>query len=197
MNWGQMKAMVAAYLHRSDLAALWEHFLPLAEQRMAYGETTVAPLRLGSMVKTASLATPDAPADCLEAIRLHADARRPLELRPLERIALEHNAFAWSGQQLVLSPDVALPLTLTYYAKWATPMADADTNWLLTHAPGVYLGALAVEVARWARDDALLARESQSYASACTALTNADRRARYSGALLRARPQMTTTTRTP
>lgn len=198
MNWGEMKAAVAAYLHRSDLGPLWAHFLPLAEQRMFFGETTVPPLRLAAMEKQATLATPDQPADFLEAIVLCSDPKRPLDLRPLAHIARERNAFAWSGQQLVLSPDVALPLTLTYYAKWATPLADGDTNWLLAHAPGVVLGALAVEVARWARDDALLARESQSYASACVALANADRRARHSGALLQQKAQPhATTTRTP
>jgi len=190
MNWGQIKAMVASYLHRTDLAPLWAYFLPLAEARMYYGEVTVPALRLTSMEKLASLATADQPADFLEAIKVYSDPDRPLDLRPLERISREVNAFAWSGQQLVTSPDVALPLQMTYFAKWATPAEDGDTNWLMTNAPGLYLGSLAVEVARWSRDDGLLARESQSYASAAAALSAADQRAKYSGALLRSKPQM-------
>ena len=190
MNWGQMKAMVASYMHRTDLAALWDYFLPLAEARMYYGEATVPALRLTSMEKLATLATAARPADFLEAIKVYSDPNRPLDLRPLERITREVNAYAWSAQALVTSPDVALPLEMTYVAKWVTPAADGDTNWLLTNAPNIYLGALAVEVARWARDDGLLARESQSYASAAAALMDNDKRAKYSGALLRSKPQM-------
>lgn len=193
MNWGQMKAMAASYAHKTNLAALWDYFLPLAEQRMYFGEATVPALRLRAMEKLATMPTADQPADFVEAIRIYSDPRRPLELRPLERIAQEQNAFAWSGQQLVTSPDVALPLQMTYYGKWATPAADADTNWLLTNAPGIYLGSLSVEIARWDRDDAMLARESQSYASAAAALMAADKHSKYSGALLHSRPQMTRT----
>jgi len=190
MNWGQMKAMVADYMHRTDLASRWAYFLPLAEARMYFGEATVLPLRLTSMERLDTLATASQPADFLEAIKVYSDPNRPLDLRPLERITREINAYAWSGQQLVTSPDVALPLQMTYFAKWTTPAADGDTNWLLTNAPGLYLSSLAVEVARWARDDALLARESQAYASAASALMDADKRAKYSGALLRSKPQM-------
>lgn len=190
MNWGEMKGAVAAYMHRTDLGPLWAYFLPLAEARMYFGEATVPALRLTSMEKLATLNTADQPADFLEAIKVYSDPNRPLDLRPLERITREPNAYAWSGQTLVPGYDVALPLQMTYFAKWTTPVADGDTNWLLTNAPGVYLGALAVEVARWARDDGLLARESQSYASAAAALMEADKRAKYSGALLRSKPQM-------
>ena len=193
MNWGEMKAMVAAYAHRTDLGALWAYFLPLAEARMYFGEATVAPLRLSNMETQASMATAAQPADFLEAIKLYADPNRPLILRPLERIALEFNAYAWSAQQLVLSPDVALPVELVYFAKWATPVDDSDTNWLLTNAPNVYLASLAVEIARWSRDAELLARESQSYASAAAALMTADKRSKYSGSPLTAKPQMTRT----
>lgn len=193
MNWGEMKAMVADYMHRTDLATRWSYLLPLAEARMYFGEATVPALRLRSMEKLASLATADQPADFVEAIKIYSDPRRPLDLRPLERIAQEQNAFAWSGLQLVTSPDIVLPLQMTYYAKWATPAVDGDTNWLLTNVPGIYLGALSVEIARWARDDALLGRESQSYASAAAALMATDKHAKYSGALLHSRPQMTRT----
>ena len=190
MNWGQMKAMVASYLHRAIDPDKWAMYLPLAEARMYFGEATVPPLRLTSMEKLTTLATASQPVDFLEAIKLYSDPNRPLDLRPLERITREVNAYAWSGQQLVTSPDAALPLQMTYFAKWTTPVADGDTNWLLTNAPAIYLGSLAVEVARWSRDDGLLARESQSYASAAAALTDADKRAKYSGALLRSKPQM-------
>lgn len=194
MNWGQMKAAVASYMHRTDIdAARWALHLPLAEQRMYFGETTVPALRLRSMEKLVTMNTADQPVDYLEAIKIYSDPNRPLDLRPLERINLERNAFAWSGLKLVTSPDVALPLQLTYYAKWATPTTDDDTNWLLTNAPNVYLSSLAVEVARWMEDDARLARETQVYASAAAALSAADKHTKYSGALLSARPQMTRT----
>ena len=39
MNWGAIKAAVAAYTHRTDLDALMPTFLALAEQRIYYGES--------------------------------------------------------------------------------------------------------------------------------------------------------------
>lgn len=81
-------------------------------------------------------------------------------------------------------------MQMTYYGQLATPVADADTNPILTKFPNVYLTSILVEFARWARDDEMLVREAGNYASAVSSAQSADQRAQHSGSMLvmRTRP---------
>ena len=186
MNGGELKAAVAAYAHRADIAPLMATFLPLAEARIYTGEANAPKLRCAAMRQAATLADGTRPAGFLEAIKITPNGKpsEPLTYRPLANMPCERNAFTWDGNTLVLSHDQAFPVDLTYYARLATPVDDTDTNWLMTSHPGVYLSALLVEVARWSVDEALGAREAASYASAVNALNSAEKAAAFSGSLL-------------
>lgn len=187
MNWGELKAAVAAYTHRSDITALMPMFLELAEQRIYYGEANSPKLRCAAMRQSATLANGARPVGFLEAIKV-AEAGSPekfLEYRPLERMPQEWNAYTWDGATLVLSQDQGFPVDLKYYAKLTTPVADSDSNWLLDNTPAIYLASMLVEVHRWAKDDATAAREAANYASAVNALTSQEKAAAMSGSSLR------------
>lgn len=187
MNWGELKAAVAAYPHRSDLSALMPMFLELAEQRIYYGEANSPKVRCAAMRQSATLANGARPAGFLEAIKV-AEAGSPekfLEYRQLERMPQEWNAYTWDGDVLVLSQDQGFPVDLKYYAKLTTPVADSDSNWLLDNTPAIYLASMLVEVHRWAKDDATAAREAANYASAVNALTSQEKAAAMSGSSLR------------
>ena len=189
MNWGELKAAVAAYSHRADIAPLLATFLPLAEARIYTGEANAPKLRCAAMRQFATLADGTRPAGFLEAIKITPTGQpsQPLTFRPLANMPCERNAFTWDGQTLVLSRDQAFPVDLTYYAHLVTPVDDADTNWLMENHPGVYLSALLVEVARWSVDEALGAREAANYASAVNALNSAEKAAAFSGSKLSTR----------
>lgn len=189
MNWGELKAAVAAYTHRSDLSALMPMFLELAEQRIYYGEANAPKVRCAAMRQSTTLANGARPAGFLEAIKV-AEAGSPekfLEYRPLERMPQEWNAYTWDGDTLVLSQDQGFPVDLKFYAKLTTPVADSDSNWLLDNTPAIYLASMLVEVHRWAKDDATAAREAANYASAVNALTSQEKAAAMSGSSLRMR----------
>lgn len=189
MNWGQIKAAVAAYTHRTDLDAMMPTFLALAEQRIYYGEANSPKVRCAAMRQSATLANGARPVGFLEAIKV-AEAGSPekfMEYRPLERMPQDVRAYTWDGDTLVLSDDQAFPVDLTYYAKLATPTLDADENWLMANAPSIYLASMLVEVHRWAADDASAAREASNYASAVGALVSQDKSAAISGSALRIR----------
>lgn len=189
MNYGELKAAVAAYSHRSDTGPLFPVFLPLAEARIYHGEAGAPKLRCAAMRQFATLADGTRPAGFLEAIKITPNGQpsQPLDYRPLANMPCERNAFTWDGQTLVLSRDQAFPVDLTYYAHLVTPVDDADTNWLMTNHPGIYLSALLVEVARWSVDEALGAREAANYASAVNALNSAEKAAAFSGSKLSTR----------
>lgn len=183
MNWGELKAAVAAYAHRADIAPLMATFLPLAEARIYTGEANAPKLRCAAMRQAATLADGTRPAGFLEAIKITPTGKpsQPLAYRPLAHMPQECHAFSWDGAALVLSREQAFPVDLTYYARLATPVDDTDTNWLMTNHPGVYLSALLVEVARWSVDEALGAREAASYTSAVNALNSVEKAAAFSG----------------
>lgn len=186
MNYGELKAAVAAYAHRSDIGPLFAVFLPLAEARIYHGEAGAPKLRCAAMRKSATLADGAQPAGFLEAVKIAPIGKpsQPLTYRPLAHMPCESRAFSWDGQTLVLSLDQMFPIDLTYYARLATPVDDADTNWLMDNHPGIYLSSMLVEVARWSVDEAMGAREASNYASAVTALNSAEKAAAFSGSLL-------------
>ena len=186
MNWGELKAAIAAYAHRADIAPLMATFLPLAEARIYTGEANSPKLRCAAMHQAATLADGTRPAGFLEAIKITPTGHpaRPLGYRPITHMPHECHAFSWDGATLVLSRDQAFPVDLTYYARLATPVDDADTNWLMDNHPGIYLSSVLVEVARWSVDEAMGAREASNYASAVTALNSAEKAAAFSGSLL-------------
>lgn len=186
MNWGQLKAAVAAYTHRSDLDALFPTFLALAEQRIYIGEVNTPKVRVAAMRQSTTLVNGTRPAGYLESIKVaeHDKADCPLAYRPLDQMPRECRAYTWDGETLVLSQDQGFPVDLTYYSRLATPSADVDENWLMANAPGVYLASILVEVYRWMVDDASAAREAANYASAANSLTSHEKAAKISGSPL-------------
>lgn len=187
MNWGELKAAVAAYTHRSDITALMPTFLELAEQRIYYGEANSPKVRCAAMRQSTTLANGTRPAGFLEAIKV-AEAGSPekfLEYRPLERMPQDVRAYTWDGDTMVLSQDQGFPVDLKFYSKLSTPVADGDSNWLLDNTPAIYLASMLVEVHRWAKDDATAAREAANYSSAVNALTSQEKAAAMSGSSLR------------
>ena len=63
--------------------------------------------------------------------------------------------FAHNGTDIELFPTPSTSYTgeITYYAKVAALSADADTNWLLTNNPDVYLYGSLVHTAPYLRED--------------------------------------------
>ena len=186
MNYGQLKAAMTAYTHRSDAAAMADVFLPIAEQRIYFGENNSPAVRLSSMLSTVTLASGTRPAGFIEAKKVFEIDRPecPLQFRPMEFMDHECRAYSWDGEIMVLSRDLAFPVQLTYYGRFSAPVTDADTNPILEKFPNVYLTSMLVEYARWAQDNEMIVREAGSYASAVSSAQSADQRAQHSGSML-------------
>lgn len=189
MNLAQLRTAVAGYAHRTDLATLFPTFVELAEQRIYTGETNTPKVRVAAMQQFVQLADGTRPAGFLEAVRItEADSPdKRLDYCPMAALGHARNAYSWDGETLVLSSDQGFPVDVTYYARFTTPVADDDTNWLLTNHSRVYLTAVLVEVGVWSMDDAMAAREASNYASAVTALNSSDKAAQISGSVLKVR----------
>lgn len=197
MNWGQLKAAVIAYAKRSDITALLPTFLEFAEQRIYWGaqEGDVPPLRLSSMLKTVNPAGSSLPADFVEMKRICAvmspTLKKALDFKPVENMGEQEGAagsptfYSLQGNTILYSPTFSQPVEMIYYATFTTPVADSDTNWLLTNASSIYLNALLIEVSMWAMDDGMLAKAIARFSSAMNSLQAQDDGNKHSGAQLR------------
>ena len=153
-NYGDLKSTVADWLNRTDLTAVIPTFVLLTEakiRRVLRGAVARATV-------TASSYETALPSDFQEAVSLyHAGTtyRHAIELLSPDRLSEKRGILTESGVPrygailnrsllLVPAPSEAFSLSLDYYADLEALSADADTNWVLTDHPDVYLfGALA------------------------------------------------------
>lgn len=191
MNFGALKSSVIDWSNRTNLTpALLLTFLQLAEQRIFWGEPAaqLQPLRAVKMLTSTTL-TPAGgaatlPADFLDFERvasLGSDgfSKTPLSYRSnsqLGRFELISGApqfFGVRSGQIVFGPRITDQVELLYYARPATPSADADENWLMLDNFGVYLYGMLIEVALYLRDDDLQAQARALYQNAIAAVQQA------------------------
>ena len=203
MNYGQIKAAVSAYANRDDLTPLFPTFLEMAEHQIysgavsgGSGQTLVPPLRLSAMITVIKPTTTLLPADFLEMKRVSAivgGQKKALDFVPFEVSGGQENRsgvpsyFSLNGNNIVYSPTFPNEVEIVYFARFTSPVVDADTNWLLVNAAAVYLSALLVEVSVYTRDDGMNAQQSARYISAMNALQAQDDGNKHSGATLRMR----------
>ncbi len=197
MNFGQLKTAVADYVNRGDLTAgssLMGTFLQLAEQRIYNGTNRIPGLRLSSMLQTVAAQPLDAalPADfmSIERVSVMRNGRKsPLQFRvselltPYEGQAGQVTYYTLRGNQIVVGASSPITAELLYYARPVTPVADGDTNAVLDKLPAIYLWAMVMEAAAWARNTELIATATTLWSDAMEAARNDDNDSRFSGPL--------------
>ena len=151
----ELKASIANFLNRDDLTATIPDFISLAESSI---NNEIRHWRMETRAET----TVDSqftgiPSDWLSTIRFHlvADGTSSLNFMSLATIQSARAArndstgtptnysLNTSQFELMPTPDGSYSAILMYYAKIPALSDSAETNWLLTHHPDVYLyGAL-------------------------------------------------------
>jgi len=200
-TYAELKTAIANWLNRSDLSERIPEFIGLARTRIHYGASEAPyasePLRIRGMETsgdiTISARTAQLPAGFLQARRLYLD-KDPvvrLELVSPDKLWSTYGAaqtgeprwFALEGNDLVFGPVPETTLTgkLLYYKAFDAFAEEADTNWLLSNAPGVYLWGGLLEA--WAYTGRIEYAEYafKRFVGAVNALNAADQADRYSG----------------
>lgn len=202
-SYAELKAALAEWLGRggdATLAALAGDFVRLAEARLGRDlRLRAMELRLPGFA-IAGAWTP-LPADLLElrAIALETSPRAPLALMPPDEIERRYagaaagrpRAYAVVGGELRVAPAPGSPCTaeLVYWRR-LPPLSDAaPSNWLLEHAPDLYLYAALLEAEAFIGDDERLPLWLAAYDRAAAALQAAEDRGRWPGAAPQARPE--------
>lgn len=198
-TYATLKTAVASWLKRSDLTSNIPDFISLAEAKIARD------LRLRRQITAATLNTVAGvqgvalPADWLEFadVSLSTDNPTPISFATVEHINTRYPQ-TFTGQPVVFSidglnvifgptPDAIYPISTNYYAKFPALSADADTNWLLTNYPSIYLFGALCEASPFIRDDEVTVMWEGKYNKDMNELRNSDKSAQFSGSALRVR----------
>lgn len=193
-NYGELKSTIADFLNRSDLTSVIPTFIDFAEAEFNRN------LRVRQMVLRAE-AQIDArfsavPADFIEAkdlVIVTTNPVTPLEFITQQEMAQERNTtytaastpkyFSVVGSQFefVPTPDQQYSLEMSYFAKIDALSDDADTNWLLTDYPDIYLYTSLMHSAPYLKDDERIGVWSQLAAKAREELIARDASSSFNG----------------
>jgi len=159
MNYAELQARIAAYMHRTDLAGDIPGFIELAESRINDALRTQENEVTATLSMTATPAPlPDDYAE-LSAVEVAAvGGSRPLERLPPASFARARATlgaagprfFSVSGRRIDVTPFAGSPasptvLTLTYWAQMQALEADGDTTAALERFPQLYLYGALIE----------------------------------------------------
>lgn len=198
MNYGELKAAVANRLSRTNLTSVIPDFVTLAESRLYVGfrdiEANVPPLRLQQMIATESTSLAALPAGFLELARFTVpgsynpqalEYKTPQDFASLPTSITTPSYYTFQdGGVAIQGGTVPAGFKFVYYKRFDALVADADTNWLLTNHPGVYLYSALIEAYAHIKDDARITMAGRMFSAAANALIDSDNAAKHSGSVL-------------
>ena len=194
-NFGTLKTAIADTLNRDDLTSVIPQFVSLAQAQFNRKIRSHRQITRGSL--TINTQFEALPADWLETIRITMDANPIRVLTQISmddltryRTAIDNTTdapvyFSHNGTDIELFPTPSTSFTgeITYYAKITALSADADTNWLLTNNPDVYLYGSLVHTAPYLKDDARIALWAGLLAQAMSEIEDETAAARFGSPL--------------
>jgi hypothetical protein len=197
-NYGQLKTAVADWLNRDDLTLVIPTFIDLAHAKLNRR------LRVREMIQRSTASITDQfsnlPSDFLELrnIQLNVTIPKSLEYVTIEQMDQERGlgntarepvyyTLMGSTIEVFPTPDQSYTLELAYYQDIPTLSADADTNWLLTKAPDVYLYGALLQAAPYLKDAEETGLWLQAHDMVVAELEKEDLGARYGASTLKAR----------
>ena len=197
-NYGELKTAVADWLNRDDLTLVIPTFIDLAHAKLNRR------LRVREMIQRSTASITDQfsnlPSDFLELrnIQLNVTIPKSLEYVTIEQMDQERGlgntarepvyyTLMGSTIEVFPTPDQSYTLELAYYQDIPTLSADADTNWLLTKAPDVYLYGALLQAAPYLKDAEETGLWLQAHDMVVAELEKEDLGARYGASTLKAR----------
>ena len=187
----------------TDIEDRVDEFFAMAHQRIVFGSgdpgMECEGLRIRFMETTADLTitsdTVALPSDFLQGRRLYINASPViiLEMSSPEMIYATYpdrastnrpKLVAVEGTNLIFgpTPDATYTGKLAYYARPDTPTEDADTNWLMTNAPGLYLAGAAYYAWAFLDEPSKAMPHGVAFAGMMRALQSSNDRDRWAGA---------------
>jgi hypothetical protein len=200
-TYAALQTAIADYLARSDLTSYIPDFITLNESRLNKQLRTRR--QETSVTITIDAQTETLPTDFLEARTfvlstspatvLEFMAPTDLETTYANGAAGKPLNFAIIGDHFKFgpSPDTTYSGSLLYYAKIPALSVSNTTNWLLTNYPDLYLYGSLLEASPFVQNDERIQIWMGLYDRAVAGLSQADERAKWNGAPLVQRTDIT------
>lgn len=191
MNYGQLKTSIASWVNHGAATASIPDFVTLAEAeirrdvRVMAMESMVTGVLVGGEIALL--------ADYLDARRfvvngLPCDYITPEEYQDQTFQQSRENCYTRIGSTLYVINGGAQSYSLIYRAQFDALAVDADTNWLLTNAPDVYLFGALKHAAIFLKDAAAAQGYEGVYQAAKDKTNSADKAGLIQGSMrMRAR----------
>jgi hypothetical protein len=187
-TFSELKTAIATWVVRSDLTSRIGDFVALTEAEIRKDVRCQAMEELAS--GTLSGNTLDFPTGFIWAKRFKVDRYiheyvTPADFSDLDEQDSTSPRFTIIGQKLyVLDYSASKTYSLIYLKAFTALSADADTNWLLTNHPDVYLWGGCKQVALALKDDAEAARCDGLYRAAVARVNRSESMAAAGGSPL-------------
>lgn len=163
-NYGELKTAIEGYLHRTDVADQTVDFITMAQARVNHDlEILEMVERTTQSVSTRFVTLPTDVRQLLDVQMEISGGRKSLMPMSAAQMNTEHtnlisgepNNYCIRGDELELqpAPGQAYTLELLYLYRFAMFSANADTNWLLTNHPNIYVYATMMEACIWIQGD--------------------------------------------
>lgn len=190
MNYAELQAKVAAWLHRSDLTAIIPDFIALAEERMnrdlrvrqmevALSETAIVDNRIAVPAGTVGVKTLWVPG--YESTPITTQSFESVLALSRGRVGMP-TRWAWQGSDFFFDGTGSVQGAL-YQAIPA--LSDSDpSNWLIAAHPSAYLFGALYEAAIYVKDAEEESRYGGRFGAAIDAVNGGDMRDRLSGPLV-------------
>jgi hypothetical protein len=193
----ELIASVANWAHRSDLTALMLDFVTMAEARISRDLRLRKQITSTTLTTTGGVRSVALPADWLEFENLSLSAggtSRALVYVPVEHIDVKYDSaftgmpavYTIEGENILLAPtpDAAYNIGCMYFARFPS-VITADSNWLLTNHPNIYLFSTLAEVFHYIQNPDQIQIFTARYNEGLQQLQDQDDRATHSGSSLR------------
>lgn len=193
-NHGTLKTEIASYLARADLTDHIPGFITLCEDRIAHD------LRIPAMETTEDLTIDQQfiakPTGYLEGRRIYL-ATNPVTkvefmstnnfwAKFVSSLTGRPSVFTAEGSNLVFgpAPDATYTGKILFYKRLTALASDADTNWVLQNARGLYLYGALLEAQPFIRNDPRIATWAAMWDNTLDRVQRAADREQHSGGTL-------------
>ena len=195
-NYTELQASLAAWLHRTDLAAVIPDFITLAETRMngtLESRNMEARVTLTCVPSVRTVAFPSDLMDMKRLAVIDADPVQVLQYKSPDQL-IEDSAYlaatsrptcftvVGSTVELAPTPDKAYALELLYQQRIPALSVSNPSNWVLAQNPNIYLFGALMSSAGYTQDESLHALWEKKYLAAAEVINSVDW---YTGSTMR------------
>jgi len=189
-------SQIALWMNRNDLGAVIPSFVSVAESRIARDLRIRKQISSTGILASTTTRAVALPSDWLELVDLSitgvvAPSLQYMTLDQLEARFPEGGCtgqpyyYTINGDSIFLGPvpDSAYPIEVIYYARFPT-LSVAESNWLYTNHPSIYLYAALREGCLFVKDTKSAAEWDALFKSEVKSLQDDDDEATHSGSVL-------------